>query len=365
MEWIRTVQEAVALLKDYVYLQALVIALVALVLAKLAEWLILRSLARLTRRTRSDVDDRLIELLQRPLFYSIFLAGLGMALRVVKLPEPFAFLCTGLLTTAVVLIWTAFAVRFAGLMLGWMGRRPKRFPMVQPATFPLFDSAAKLVLIGIALYFVLLSWQVNVSGWIASAGIIGLAVGLAAQETLANLFAGLSILTDAPYKVGDTIVLEGGERGEVVKIGLRSTRILTRDDIEVTVPNSMIANSKILNETGGPSVQRLRIPFGVAYGSDVDQVKHVIEGMARTDPQLCRDPQPWVQFSGFGDSSLHFELRCWIDRPDRRGRVIDGLNTQIYKTLRREGIEIPFPKRDLYVKQLPPSAPDQEPTPKD
>ena len=104
----------------------------------------------------------------------------------------------------------------------------------------------KILIFIVASYFVLVSWNIDVTGWLASAGVLGVVLGLAAKDTDANLFAGIFIMTDAPYKEGDYINLESGERGYVRSIGLRSTRIMTRDDIEITVPNSIIANSKIL-----------------------------------------------------------------------------------------------------------------------
>jgi small-conductance mechanosensitive channel len=226
--------------------------------------------------------------------------------------------------------------------------------MVQVTTRPLFETAAKLFFFAVAVYFILISWGINPVGWLASAGIVAVAVGLAAQDALGNLFAGISILADAPYKLGDYIVLDGNERGKVTKIGLRSTRILTRDDIEIIIPNTLIANSKIINESGGPSIrQRMRIPVGVAYGSDIETVKKVLLDAVRTQEAVSSRPEPWVRFNGFGESSLDFDIRCWINDPARRGRVLDAINCGVYDGLNQAGIEIPFPKRDLYIKELP------------
>jgi MscS family membrane protein len=209
-------------------------------------------------------------------------------------------------------------------------------------------------MIAAAIYFILVSWNINVSAWLASAGITGIAVGFAAKDTLANLFSGIFILADAPYKIGDFVNLDSGDRGEVTHVGLRSTRLLTRDDVEITVPNSVIANAKIINETGGRhEKERVRVKIGVAYGSDVDRLRDVILEIGNANPETCGDPEPRVRFRQFGDSSLDFELLCWIDGPVKRGRILDALNTEVYKALAREGIEIPYPKRDVYIKQMP------------
>jgi len=159
---------------------------------------------------------------------------------------------------------------------------------------------------------------------------------------------------DAPYKTGDFIILESGERGVVTEIGLRSTRILTRDDIEITVPNGIIGNGKIINEAGGPSERhRIRIGVGVAYGSDVDYVIETLEQVAADHAEIVDEPSPRVRFRRFGDSSLDFELLGWIGRPVDRGRVTHELNCAVYKALLENNIEIPFPQRDLHVKTMP------------
>jgi small-conductance mechanosensitive channel len=227
---------------------------------------------------------------------------------------------------------------------------------IQPQTLPLFDILVKVVVVGGALYFAFLAWDINVTGWLASAGIVGIAVGFAAKDTLANLFAGIFILADAPYKLGDFVLLEDGLRGKVTDIGIRSTRILTRDDIEITVPNALIANSKIVNETGGPHAkERVRITVSVAYGSNVAQVRELLRQCADGVDHVCGEPAPRVRFREMGDSGLIFQLLAWIDEPVLRGRVVDELNTRVYDTLNEAGVEIPYPKRDVYIKSAAPA----------
>ncbi|MFW2368087.1 MAG: mechanosensitive ion channel family protein, partial [Desulforhopalus sp.] len=150
------------------------------------------------------------------------------------------------------------------------------------------------------------------------------------------------------------IVLDRGERGEITNIGLRSTRILTRDDVEVTIPNSIIGNSTIINQSGGPSEKlRIRVKVGVAYGTDIDQVREMLLEIANHEPLICTTPNPSVRFKLFGASSLDLELRGWVSRPELRGRATDALNTNIYRAFTEAGIEIPYTKQDLYIKGLP------------
>ena len=183
---------------------------------------------------------------------------------------------------------------------------------------------------------------------------LGIALGFAAKDTLANLFSGFFIVADSPYKIGDYIILESGERGQVTNVGIRSTRILTRDDVEITLPNALIANGKIINESGGPHLkQRIRIAVGAAYGSDVDRVCEVLGAVADAHEAVCRSPAARVRMRGFGASSLDFELLCWIEEPELRGRMAHDLYMKVYKAFNDAGIEIPYTKQDLYVKEFP------------
>ncbi|GAB5382466.1 MAG: hypothetical protein Alis3KO_38810 [Aliiglaciecola sp.] len=192
------------------------------------------------------------------------------------------------------------------------------------------------------------------TAWLASAGIIGIAVGFAAKDTLANLFSGVFIIADAPYKVGDYVVLDSGERGEITHIGIRSTRMLTRDDVEITIPNSVMGNSKIINESGGPHEKsRCRVPIGVSYETDIDLVRDLLMAIALSEESVCTEPEPRVRFRRFSGSALDFELLVWIDKPELKGRIIDILNCEILKKFRENNIEIPYSKHDLYIKQVP------------
>jgi small-conductance mechanosensitive channel len=206
----------------------------------------------------------------------------------------------------------------------------------------------------VAAYAILVAWDADVTGLLASAGILGLALSFAAQDTLSNLFAGIAIMADRPYQIGHYIILDSGERGEVTHIGLRSTRLLTRDDVEVSIPNSIMGSAKIVNEASGvPNRYRIRVRVGVAYGSDIDKVMRTLLELG-TGHEMVRDtPKPRVRFRSFGESSLDFELLCWIDRPADRGIVLHELNCRVYEKFTEVGISIPFPQRDLYIKEIP------------
>lgn len=183
-----------------------------------------------------------------------------------------------------------------------------------------------------------------------SAGIAGVAVALAARETLANFFGGVSIFLDRPFRAGDYIILDTGERGAVKAVGMRSTRILTRDDILITIPNSVITNVKIVNQSLPQQHFRIRLKIGVAYGSDLEQVEKILVEVAQANPLIMPTPAPRVRLRSFGNSALHFELLAWVVRPHDHGRSIHEMSKALYYRFRDEGIEIPYPQLDVHLR---------------
>ena len=351
-EYFATVESWVQLLGPNVYIQAVAIATAFIVVGKIADFFFSRVIARIADRSSTKFDNQLIDLLHRPIFLSFVLLGLALAADRINLPQAPDFLTQGILKTIAIVIWYNFFRGLARIVLTALsGSRASR---VHASMLPLIDNVFKILLLALAVYFIFLAWNIDVAAWLAAAGIVGLALSFAAQDTLSNLFAGLSIVADAPYKIGDFIILDSGERGKVTFIGLRSTRILTRDDVEITIPNGVIGKAKIINEAGGPSPRhRIRIPVGVAYGSDIDKVIDTLSSVADSHDEVCAAPSPRVRFRRFGESSLDFELLCWIEQPVDRGRMKHELNCAVYKAFADAKIEIPFPQRDLHVRTMP------------
>lgn len=341
-------------LEPYPLLRALQDIVLFLVLAALLDRLITGFVRRITARTETNLDDQILAILHRPLFATVTLIGLNVAAYELSLSPELLVTLGAIIQTILIVVWAYFGLRFIRIVLAAMGRHPDRFEVVQKTTEPLMRNAVSVLLLVVGIYGILVAWDINVTGLVASAGIVGLALSFAAQDTLANLFAGIAILTDQPYRIGDYIILDSGERGQVTQIGLRSTRLLTRDDVEVSIPNGIMGAAKIVNEaTGVPDQYRIKVGVGVAYGSDIDQVQEVLLKAGMDHPRVLDHPEPRTRFRTFGDSSLDFELLCWIARPGERGLVVHELNCQVYKRFAQAGITIPFPQRDLWVKEMP------------
>jgi MscS family membrane protein len=336
--------------------RAIVILIGTVVAAFIVERIVNRGLVRLAKNTETDLDDEIIALARRPIFLTAIFGGLYLATAelLVRLPGGALKISVSVVITLTVALWTGTIMRVGTLLLRAAGNSARKGAVIQPTSLPLFEIVWKVGTGVAAVYFVFLAWHMDLSAWLASAGILGIAVGFGAKDTLANLFAGVFIVIDAPYGVGDVVVLDNNLRGRVTNIGIRSTRILTMDGVEVTVPNGVIGNSTIINENGGPAPKRrLQVPISVAYGSDIDQVRDLLLRCADGVKNVCTSPAPEVRFIYFGASGLDFLLLVWVVEPAAQDRVLDAVNCLIYKTLNEADVEIPFDKRDVYIKEAP------------
>ncbi len=208
---------------------------------------------------------------------------------------------------------------------------------------------------GIAVLVALTVAGVEFSHLAIIAGALSVGIGFGLQNVVNNFVSGLILLFERPVRTGDWIVV-GGTEGYVRQISIRSTIIQTFDRADVIVPNSELISGQVTNWMLRDQFGRAKVPIGVAYGSDTQKVKQILLKVAMSHPGVVIDGSmspPWVLFRGFGDSALDFELRCYISNVDNRLTIISDLNFAIDDAFRAEGIEIPFPQRDVHVRSMP------------
>jgi small-conductance mechanosensitive channel len=340
-----------AFLQDHPWLLVLILAALGYVIGKGLQWGLRQLLERITKRTKSDLDDRLIRYLTKPVVQTTVILALVAAVKSFGFDESSDRFMVRVLYSALLLLWGRAWFQAVTMVISMMARDAQRFPAFQPRTRPLFEMGVKLVLLSVFIWLFMVLWDIDGTAWLASAGVVGIAVGFAAKDTLANLISGVSIIADAPYKIGDYIVLDTGERGVVTELGMRSTRLLTRDDVEISIPNAVMGNAKITNESGGPAVEhRIRIPVGVAYGTKPAKVVEVLEQVATSNELTVKEPAPRARMRAFAESSINFELLAWIRMPEQRGLVQHEILMEIERRFAEEGIHIPFPQRDIHIK---------------
>lgn len=210
-----------------------------------------------------------------------------------------------------------------------------------------------LLLVG--FFFAVAATGIDLNRFAIVAGAFGVGIGFGLQNVVNNFVSGLILLSERPVQVGDMV--ESAEvLGEVRRIGIRSSTIRTLQGAEVIVPNSQLISERVVNWTLSDRQRRIDIPVGVAYGTDPTRVLSLLREVAIAHPGVMTAPEPVALFRGFGDSSLNFELRAWSNRFEESIRVQSEISVQVNDALKREGIEIPFPQRDLHVRSVSPRA---------
>ena len=191
--------------------------------------------------------------------------------------------------------------------------------------------------------------NINLTAIAVVAGALGVGIGFGLQNVVGNFVSGLVLLVERPIRVRDRVTMEGVE-GNVRAINFRSTTIQTNDNISVIVPNSEFINGKVVNWSLGDPKIRIHAPVGVAYGSDLATVTNTLLTAAKETEGVLNIPEPEVRFLEFGESSLNFDLLVWTNDPANHFRLRSRLNYAIDAAFRRQGVEIPFPQRDVHVK---------------
>ncbi len=336
-------------LQENVHVKRFIVLSVYLVIMKVVDLLIDKVLTRMASLTRYTLDDHLVKFAHRPLCWTVFWAGAIHSLIVAPLAPPWQTTVTLIVKTILLFIWVIALVRIFNFIMQLKVDRSSADDKIGKDVLLLMKNVLRVVIIVTGFLWFLTIWNVSLAPLFASAGIAGIAIALAAKDTLANFFGGISVFMDKAYKIGDYIILESGERGEVVEIGIRSTRIKTRDDVMITIPNSIIANSKIINESAPIPRFRIRVPVGVAYGSDLEEVEKTLMDVALANPNVVKDPEPRVRMRAFADSSVNFELLCWVEQPASRGIEIHNLLKSTYQAFADNQIVVPFPQRDVHL----------------
>ena len=337
---------------DYPVISSLLILGFSLGVARISDALGARVIRAIFSKTSGQTADQMIALLKYPRWYGILIVGqLGTVTWINPLPNLSTPLIALLQSLLLVMVLTSVTRATKILCDHWREVRGEGEEVIS-----IVDTGMKVIASVIAIVVILAIWDIDLTPVLASAGVAGVVLALAAKESLANIFGAISLFFDQPFKPGDYIVLDSGERGRVITTGLRSTRILTRDDVEINIPNMILSNSKIINESAPEQRFRIRIEIGVAYGSDLEVVEETLLEVARKTPKISRFPEPRVRFRKFGDSALEMELLCWARQPEDRGLVIHQLNKAIYGALGEQQIVIPFPQRDIHIHSMDDSA---------
>lgn len=319
-------------------------------------WLVIKTILRIVRKRLStikviQINEQLFAMVRRTLGLGLILFLGTYLIRLFQLQ-----LLEKPLQAIFILLLTAPIKEFLLVLLSYLEQNwaKKTETKVDNIIFELLNRFSGAVIYSVAVVLALDILGVNVMPFVAGAGVLGVAVGFAAKDTLSNLIAGVLLIIDRPFEIGDRIEVwsapaNSATWGDVIDIGLRATKIKTTDNIIIVIPNNEIMKRDIVNYTLISTNIRVRINIGVAYDTDIERAKKVIIDIASDLDWVLKDPAPRVVVRNFGESSVDLQLRVWIQDARQRINTISAVTDKVKTAFDREGIEIPFPKRDIHI----------------
>jgi MscS family membrane protein len=310
---------------------------------------------KLTEKTETKFDDMVLGVVENPVFYLLVLWGFYIALHrlSVELGSDFFGLADKVVFVIAVALIVKVVYDILGVLVDWYGVRAAERGQegVRKSILPILKKLIKVFVIISGLIVVLDHFKYNITSLVAALGVSSLAVGLAAKETLSNMISGFTLVVDRPFRVGDRIETDN-KMGDVVEIGLRSTRIRTPDNTIVVIPNSKLVDNVVTNYAYPEQSLRCSYKAGVEYGSDVVRVKEILKGAARDIPEIMEVPAPEVLFIEHGEYAMVFQLDYSIPEYSLKDAVKDKLNMLVNRRFAEAGINFAFPTRKVYQQSL-------------
>ncbi|MGM5487701.1 MAG: mechanosensitive ion channel family protein [Nanobdellota archaeon] len=334
------------------YIAAGIIVVSFFLFSKLIVIIIERIILRFTRKTKTKLDDKLVERTKHPISLILIVIGVRIGLQYPEL-APVVLKVTSAITEAVIILlgtWTVVRVVDV-LILNW-GKKwaSKTDNSLDDQLVRFFHRASGIILFIVGFLLVLTNSGIQIGPLLASMGIGGLALAFAMQQTLGNFFGGISLILDRNIKIGDLISLDDGTMGNIEDIGFRSTKVKNFDQEIIIVPNGVLANAIFKNIALPSQDVRVVVPFSVAYGSDVKEVRDLVLKEIKKIKGISKEPKPFVMFLEMAESSLNFKAFFYVDNYDFRYDALEEANERIYNLLNKHNIGIPFPQMDVHLK---------------
>lgn len=305
-------------------------------------------------KTPLESDNKIISIITRPIFYLILIYGTMESVRLGATQDRVDSVLETIWLVAKIVLVTVMVYRVWHEVLREVGKKlaTRTKSDLDDKMVPIFDKLGGVIIAVVGLYFLGSAFGLDMTLFAAGGAVGGLVIAFAAQDTLGNLFAGIFILADQPFKEGDRIeIKEENTWGDVVDIGLRSTKIRTRDNRLVIIPNRIIGNNAVVNHSIPSTEYRTQTHIGIAYGSDIEKARSVMIEAVKSVPGVDIDRGIDALFINFGDSSLDFRIRWWIPMYADARRTFDKVHTALERGLREAEIEIPFPQRVIHMNQ--------------
>ncbi|WP_158308876.1 mechanosensitive ion channel family protein [Methanocella arvoryzae] len=322
------------------------IIVIFMALSEVARYLVKKVAPVLVKHTSSTLDDELLASIRNPIAVLFLVTGVYLAVKSIdNLSPDLIETLDHTALAALVLVVAYFVSNLLTALLRWYSREvaPHTDSDLDDHLIPFAEKLASAVIYLLAFLIILSAFGIKITALVASMGIAGIAVALAAQESLSNIFGAVAVLMDRPYRVGDRLLIPGTGQGDVVDIGMRSTRVMTRTRQLLVIPNKDMANAEIVNLSLPDPRLRLKLQVGVAYNADLDKACKVLVEIAEANEQVLKEPRPSSYVASLGDFAVQIVLLAWIDDYRKDLDVTDQLYRQILVRFKEENIEISYP----------------------
>ncbi len=324
----------------------------SVILGKIAYYITKNFVKLLTKKTETMLDDMLIEVAEHPAIFLIFIFGFYIAYKILTLSEEVEQTFFNIVLVLFIINLTWFFTRLLdGLITYYLIPLSKKTGTdLDDAILPILQKAGKVVLVFIAAIIILDKFGYNVTSLIAGLGIGGLAVALAAQDTLSNMFGGITIIADKPFSLGNRIRI-GGNDGFIKEIGIRSTKMTTLDGSDLIIPNSTIAKEIIENISREKS-RRIKMTIGVEYSTPTKKLENALKIVQEIiKKHSYTENEAKIFFEQFADSSLNITIIYWIKNLEKIPETQNEINFEIKRRFEKEKISFAFPTRTIYMKK--------------
>src|SRR3989338_5889988 len=333
-------QSLIALVKENQLAYAISIFLIYLIVAKILLFVFKTYFTEVVKKTKTKMDDIIVDRVEYPLSWSIILLGILISLNTIDYTQIYAqaYIFPIIKTLIVALVIHTLIKLTDDLLEEWWRETPST---INEDIIQITSNFIKILFIFIGLVILLAIWGLNIKSLLLSVGIISVILGFALKGTLDNIFSGISLMLEHSFRVGDIIKLETNEVGEVLHIGLRSTKIKTYDNELLVVPNAVLGNMRIINYAKPDNNLRVVLPVSVVYGSDIEKVKKVLLNAVNGMKQISLPHMTKVIFVKMGDHSLDFKLLFFIDDYKNKYLAESQALSLVYNALKKNHIEIP------------------------
>jgi len=356
----------------YITIISVTVTAVIIVFGKLISLGLRKILEPIVVRSKTKLDDQMFDLLRSTFFKIIILIALSLGLRIFKnglllksgtppqkIIETYPFFddiviwADYVLFFLIVLILLITGYKIVTIFFNWYSVKydSEGNKNLSGSLFPLLQKISKLLLTALAFVIMLAKFKIDISGFVVSLGVGSLAIALAAQETISNMISGFIIMTDRPFRIGDRVKIAPDLFGDVVEIGIRSTKVLDFDNNILIIPNNDIVKSRIVNFTYPTSLTRVVVELLVAYDCDMSMVKRILLDVAEQNSFVSAEPKPETLISKFDDSGVQIRLTAYTEHYQNKAKLESELREAILIEFNKSNIELPFPQIDVHLQK--------------